>query len=142
VLRKCHDANGLRCRMERALVTSAAASYVVNGLLGGAVALGALKTTRAPWIHHAAFAMTAGLTASALAGGIATRHRAEVAALLPATVSLVLLPRLGARPLSRHALVAATAAPSYAGAVGLTWWVHGTTRRDPRAEDDQRPTAA
>jgi RecB family exonuclease len=123
-------------------VSAAAASYVVNGLLEAGVAVGAVKTGKAPWVHHAAFALTAGFTASALAAGMATRHRASVAALIPASVSLMLLPRLGASPLRRHAILAASAAPSYAGAVGLTWWVHGTARRDPPAQDDQRPTAA
>lgn len=97
-------------------VALAGVAYAANLVLGSAVAAGLVDTSRTRWIHHGLFITTCAATAAAVATSARRLHPAAIA-LAPAFVPLMLLPRRGARPLSRHARTALAAAPCYLAAV-------------------------
>ena len=103
----------------RPLTTAAAIGYLTNAVFGTLVAAGVIDNSRIRWVHHTLFVTTASLTVPALAADVLV-HRRGGWALLPATLTLAVLPWAGGRT-RRHALVAATAAPSYLTALVLAW---------------------
>ncbi|MBM9469256.1 hypothetical protein [Nakamurella leprariae] len=102
------------------LVVSATACWLVNCTLGLGVATGTLDTSRARWIHHAAYAATAGLTAAA-GLVLAVRRDRAVVRLLPAALPLAAIPFVPART-AGHAALGASLAPAYAATL---WAVRG-----------------
>ena len=104
-------------RVALPLITAAAVSYGSNVAFGVAVAVGAVDNRRVRWVHHALYAVTASLTAVALAAS-AIERRAAGLALLPAVGPLIALPYAGGQ-LRRHAAVAGSAAPAFATALVL-----------------------
>lgn len=106
-------------RPVRGLVTAATAGYLTNAAFGTLVATGIVDNSRIKWVHHALFITTASLTVPALIAGLVSRRPVGIA-LAPATLTLAVLPYAGGR-LRRHAVVAATAAPSYLTALVLAW---------------------
>lgn len=106
-----------RARIDPSTVIRAAAGcYAANCALGTAVALGALDTSRARWVHHGLYIATCAMTALALSSPLWTaddrRARRGAAALAAAAVPLAAIPFVRARS-RRHPLLALTAAPFF-----------------------------
>lgn len=93
------------------LFVAATTSYVINCALGGGVATGRIRTGRLRWVHHALYGTTAALTTVAISSLGWSRSRAGWL-LLPAGVSLALIPYVSARS-RKHPAVALSAAPFY-----------------------------
>lgn len=98
------------------LIRAATAGYAANAALGTAVRTGVLDTRSNRWVHHVLFIVTAALTVTAVATGIA-RRAPEVALLAPAVVPLAALPYAGQRA---HTRIALAAAPWFATAALTT----------------------
>ena len=99
-------------------VLAAASCYTANCLLGAAVALRLVDTSRFRWVHHALFVATA--TTTAVAVLLAVRARSTVGpALAPALLPLAVIPYAGTRSW-RHPALAASAAPAYLAALALS----------------------
>ena len=99
----------------------AALSYLLNCLLGTAVAMRIIDTSRFRWLHHAMFILTSAATVVALSSALwgAPRRSSRAAlALAPAVVSLAVIPFAGTRG-RRHPLLALTAAPFFAAGLAL-----------------------
>jgi hypothetical protein len=100
------------------LIVAASVSYLVNCALGSAVAIGAVRTGRWGWTHHAVYITTSILTAAA-AVALVSRHRRGGLAVLPALVPLAVIPFAGTRG-ARHPTIALAAAPFFAASVVQT----------------------
>ena len=99
-----------------ALFGAAAGCYAANCALGTAVALGALDTSRARWVHHGLYITTCAVTALALSAPLwtpgARRARRGATALAPVIAPLTAIPFVRART-HRHPVLALAAAPFY-----------------------------
>lgn len=99
-------------------VVVATALYAATCTVGASVRAGLLDTSRARWVHHALFVVTASATGlSALRLAASCRVPAALA-LATTVVPFATLTRVSTRT-DRHALVALTAAPAYAAALAL-----------------------
>jgi hypothetical protein len=97
------------------LITAASVTYIVNCALGSAVAIGAVRTGRWRWTHHALYITTSILTTAA-AVALLIRNRPAGLAVLPALVPLAVIPFAGTHG-HRHPMLALAAAPFFAASV-------------------------
>ncbi len=104
------------------MFAAAALSYLLNCLLGGAVATRLIDTRRFRWLHHALFILTAASTVVALSSALwripRRPNRRAAVALAPALSPLAVIPFAGTRG-RRHPLVALSAAPFFAAGLIL-----------------------
>ena len=108
-----------RSEVAELLVRVATVAYAANCLLGGAVAVGAVRLGRARWLHHALFVVTAA-TAGAAATSAVWARSLPGAALVPALVPLGLVPYRSST-VRRHVAAATAPAPAYlAAAIALS----------------------
>ncbi len=102
--------------VSRPLLTAATVSYAANCALGTAVASRRVDTSGVRWVHHAVYVSTVLLTAAA---GVQLAARGDRALwrLLPVALPLAAIPWRSARSRG-HVLLALSAAPAYAAALG------------------------
>jgi MFS family permease len=105
--------------LRRVLFTAAATSYALNCALGTSVAAHRLDTSGWRWVHHAAYVLAAVASAAAFICAVRRRHPAA-AAIAPAAVPLLLIPRVSAKTRG-HVAIALSAAPFVATGTVLAW---------------------
>ncbi|MDQ0755066.1 hypothetical protein [Arthrobacter sp. B3I4] len=98
----------------------AGGSFLASAVLGLGVALKWFQTGGFRWVHHALFTVTCVLAAVA-ASSLFWSSSPAGWFLLPAAVPLAALPAVGSSNITRHAALAAAAAPFFLVSLLVAW---------------------
>ena len=102
-----------------ALFTAATVSYTANCLLGTAVAMRWIDTSRVRWVHHGMYIATSTLAGAAASSLMWSRSPAGWL-LLPAALPLAVIPYAGTSG-RRHPAVSLSAAPFFLASLVQAW---------------------